>query len=276
MTPKGTPPAPTPESQRRYYFNIQFTQNILQSAWATASLPRVCRSPLCCRRWSWSQQTPAARGIGPPPGTVVACRGSAGDSWRPYRSTEGWRKWGDRGLKSNRQTCLPHVHVWEPVYLFAVGRHVEEQAASLQNHQNQVRQQLLVSYLREVTVVNRPRLRVLVCEESPSHLNNCVEKNVQHHRDDLSALDDSGPISSLGQQLMEGAQSIDGVACGARKQNNAEIDNLSKYPGLPAVLQFVCSGAAQQKHQREVSFLSRLWSIRERSLFNYNRRFRRE
>lgn len=101
------------------------------------------------------------------------------------------------------------------MYLFAVRRDVEEQAASLQNHQNQVSQQPLVSYLREVTVVNRPRLRVLICKESQSHLDNCVEKNVQHHGDDLSAPDDSGPISSLGQQLMEGAQSIDGVACGA-------------------------------------------------------------
>lgn len=138
------------------------------------------------------------------------------------------------------------------MYLFAVRRDVEQQAASLQNHQNQVSQQLLVSYLREVTVVNRSRLRVLICEGSQSHLKNCVEKNVQHHRDDLSALNHSGPISSLGQQLMEGAQSLDGVACGARKQNNAEIDNLSKYPDLPPVLQFGCSGTAEQKDPSKV------------------------
>lgn len=91
-----------------------------------------------------------------------------------------------------------------------------------------------------------------MCEESQSHLNNRVEINVQHHRDDLSTLNDSGPISSLGQQLMEGAQSIDGVACGARRKNNGEIDNLSKYPDLPSVLQFVCSGTAEQKDQSKV------------------------
>lgn len=74
---------------------------------------------------------------------------------------------------------------------------------------------------------------------SPPYLYNCIEKNVQHHRDDLSAMNDSGPISSLGQQLVEGAQSINGVACGAQKENNTEIDKLSKYQ-VPLARHLVC------------------------------------
>lgn len=58
-------------------------------------------------------------------------------------------------MEERRQQRKVCVCVCGPVYLFAVGRDVEEEAASLQNHQNQVSQQLLVGDLGEVAAVSQ-------------------------------------------------------------------------------------------------------------------------
>lgn len=70
------------------------------------------------------------------------------------KRVRGRRKGSSRG----KRVCL-----CVPVYLFAVNRDVEEEAASLQNHRNQMCQQLSFSYLVEVTVVNLPSLCMLIC-----------------------------------------------------------------------------------------------------------------
>lgn len=46
---------------------------------------------------------------------------------------------------------------------------------------------------------------------------------MQQHRDALRTLDDSRPIGSLGQQLVESVQSVDCVACAEKKKENTVI-----------------------------------------------------
>lgn len=70
--------------------------------------------------------------------------------------------------RERKQQRTAFTRVCRPVYLFAVSRDVEEEAASLQNHQNQVSQQLLISYLGGLTV-SQPGGCMLVCSSSPFH-----------------------------------------------------------------------------------------------------------
>lgn len=60
-----------------------------------------------------------------------ACTISAGGNWKPYRSTEGEESEETEEREEGACVCVP-------VYIFAVSWGVEEEATSLQNHQNQV------------------------------------------------------------------------------------------------------------------------------------------
>lgn len=126
-----------------------FAHNPRYTEESALSLPHVYRVPLCCRRWLCFQQTPAARGTGSRPERGGAYIASTGGSWTPCRNSE---KWLERVSEEMKMRVRQAAALWcfgVPVYLFDVRRDVKEQAASLQHHQNQMSQKLLVSDLKE-------------------------------------------------------------------------------------------------------------------------------
>lgn len=80
----------------------------------------------------------------------------------------------------------------------------------------------MMQFLKNETCIHTQSCHVqqLLQDFLSLHRNDCVEKNVQQHRDGLGALNNSRPIGCLSQQLMERAQSVDRVTCGARKHSD--------------------------------------------------------